>query len=145
MFDLRSMEHSTIMYETTASGGGSGAPLLRLAWNHLDPNYIATFAGDSPRVVVLDIRMPAVPAAELDGHVACVNGAAWAPHSACHIVTGGDDYQALIWDLTPMPKSVEDPILAYTAEAEINNLVWSGALPDWVTIAFESKVQMLRV
>lgn len=38
-----------------------------------------------------------------------------------------------------------DPILAYTAEAEINNLQWSSAHPDWVAIAFENKVQMLRV
>jgi hypothetical protein len=32
-----------------------------------------------------------------------------------------------------------------SAEAEINNLCWSTATPDWVTIAFGSKVQMLRV
>lgn len=30
---------------------------------------------------------------------ACVNSVAWAPHSACHICTCGDDRQALIWDL----------------------------------------------
>ena len=42
MFDLRSLEHSTIMYDAPG-----GTPLLRLSWNGLDPNYIATFAMDA--------------------------------------------------------------------------------------------------
>jgi WD repeat-containing protein 68 len=140
MFDLRSLDHSTIMYETP-----TGAPLLRLAWNKLDTNYAATFHLDGLTTIILDIRMPAVPVATLGGHVACINGAAWAPHSACHLCSAGDDYQALIWDLSPMPRPIEDPILAYTADCEINSLIWSASLPDWVTIAFDSKVQILRV
>ena len=75
-----------------------------------------------------------------------VNAVAWAPHSSCHICTAGDDSQALIWDLTQMSKrSVEDPILAYNAEAEVNNLKWSSSQPDWVSIAFANKLQILRV
>lgn len=31
----------------------------------------------------------------------------------------GDDRQALIWDISPMPRPVEDPILAYQAEGEV--------------------------
>ena len=38
-----------------------------------------------------------------------------------------------------------DPILAYTAEAEINMLQWSTAQPDWISIAFGKKLQILRV
>lgn len=53
--------------------------------------------------------------------------------------------QALIWDLTPMPKQIEDPILAYTAEKEINQLQWSSSQPDWIAIAFDRKMQILRV
>ncbi len=140
MFDLRSLEHSTIMYETPG-----GSPLLRLSWNSLDTNYLATFATDSTKAVVLDTRMPALPVAELGGHTAAVNGVSWAPHSACHICTVSDDYQALIWDLSVLPKPIEDPILAYTAEAEVSNMTWSPALCDWVNIAFDNKVQVLRV
>jgi WD repeat-containing protein 68 len=140
MFDLRSLEHSTIMYETQG-----GTPLLRLSWNSLDTNYIATFAADTNKAIVLDIRMPALPVAELGGHTAAVNGVVWAPHSACHICTVSDDYQALIWDLSSLPKAVEDPILAYTAEAEISNVAWSASLCDWVNIAFGSRLQVLRV
>jgi len=140
MFDLRSLEHSTIIYESPDL-----TPLLRLAWNKQDPNYLATILMDSPKTVILDIRVPSLPAAELQGHHACVNGIAWAPHSSCHMCTGGDDKQALIWDLSAMPKPIEDPILAYNAESEINQLQWSAAQPDWISIAFHNKLQILRV
>jgi DDB1- and CUL4-associated factor 7 len=51
MFDLRALEHSTIIYESTDL-----VPLLRLAWNKQDHNYLATFCMDSNQVIVLDIR-----------------------------------------------------------------------------------------
>jgi DDB1- and CUL4-associated factor 7 len=43
MFDLRSLEHSTIIYESPAP---SFDPLLRIEWNKQDPNYLATFMVD---------------------------------------------------------------------------------------------------
>jgi len=141
MFDLRSLVNSTIIYESPEL-----EPLLRLEWNKQDPNYMATFMVDSRRTVILDIRVPSLPVAELGGHLGCVNATAWAPHSSCHICTAGDDSQALIWDLSAMPKRpVDDPILAYNADGEINNLQWSASQPDWVSIAFKDKLQILRV
>lgn len=138
MFDLRSLEHSTIIYESPDLD-----PLLRLEWNKQDPNYLATFMVDSRRTIILDIRVPSLPVAELGGHLGCVNAVAWAPHSSCHICTAGDDSQALIWDLSSMPKRpVEDPILAYNADGEINNLQWSASQPDWVSIAYQDKLQI---
>ena len=38
-----------------------------------------------------------------------------------------------------------DPILAYSAGAEICGLQWSSAAPDWVAICFANKMQILRV
>ncbi len=38
-----------------------------------------------------------------------------------------------------------DPILAYGAGAEINQLQWSNTQPDWVAICFGNKTQILRV
>lgn len=140
MFDLRSMEHSTIIYESPEL-----TSLLRLAWNKQDPNYLGTILLDSSRTIILDIRVPSLPVAELQGHQQSVNAIAWAPHSSCHICSAGDDSRALIWDLSQMPKPIEDPILAYAAEAEINNLQWSALQPDWVAIAFDRKMQILRV
>ncbi|RVX06830.1 WD repeat-containing protein LWD1 [Vitis vinifera] len=113
-----------------------------------DPRYMATIIMDSAKVVVLDIRFPTLPVVELQRHQASVNAIAWAPHSSCHICTAGDDSQALIWDLSSMGQPVEgglDPILAYTAGAEIEQLQWSSSQPDWVAIAFSTKLQILRV
>ncbi|CAG9129032.1 unnamed protein product [Plutella xylostella] len=75
MFDLRHLEHSTIIYEDPAH-----TPLLRLAWNKQDPNYLATVAMDACEVIILDVRVPCTPVARLNNHRACVNGIAWAPH-----------------------------------------------------------------
>lgn len=38
-----------------------------------------------------------------------------------------------------------DPILAYNAGSEVNQLVWGASQPDWVTIVFDNKLQILRV
>lgn len=100
---------------------------------------------DSRRTIILDIRVPSLPVAELGGHLGCVNATAWAPHSSCHICTAGDDSQALIWDLSAMPKRpVEDPILAYNADGEINNLQWNASQPEWISIAFHDKLQICK-
>ena len=45
MFDLRHLEHSTIIYEDPQHH-----PLLRLGWNKQDPNYLATMAMDALEV-----------------------------------------------------------------------------------------------
>ncbi|KAK9803873.1 hypothetical protein WJX72_001200 [[Myrmecia] bisecta] len=147
VFDLRDKEHSTIIYESPQPD----TPLLRLGWNKQDPRYMATILMDAAKVVVLDIRFPTLPVAELQRHQACVNALAWAPHSSCHICTAGDDSQALIWDLSSMSPADAgldaglDPILAYSAGAEINQLQWSTTQPDWVAICFGNKTQILRV
>lgn len=141
MFDLRHLEHSTIIYEDPAH-----TPLLRLAWNKQDPNYLATVAMDSCEVIILDVRVPCTPVARLSNHRACVNGIAWAPHSSCHICTAGDDHQALIWDIQQMPRAIEDPILAYTAaEGEVNQIQWGATQPDWIAICYKQACEILRV
>ena len=38
-----------------------------------------------------------------------------------------------------------DPILAYSAGAEVSQLQWSTTQPDWVAICFANKTQILRV
>jgi WD repeat-containing protein 68 len=53
MFDLRHLEHSTILYETPDL-----SPLLKIVWNKQDPNYIGTISTDSNKAIILDIRYP---------------------------------------------------------------------------------------
>ncbi|KAH3766358.1 hypothetical protein Pelo_1781 [Pelomyxa schiedti] len=67
-----------------------------------------------------------------EGHSSTVNSISWAPHSSGHICTGGEDKQALIWDLGNLPKPVDFPILQYEAEAEISQLQWSSLQTDWI-------------
>lgn len=94
------------------------------------------------QVVVLDIRFPTLPVAELQRHQAAVNALAWAPHSSCHICTAGDDAQALIWDLSSMGKPLESglgaaPLILHTVRlcgaCPAAGGVWPGpgALARW--------------
>lgn len=59
--------------------------------------------------------------------------------------TLADDHQALIWDIQQMPRAIEDPILAYTAEGEINNVQWASTQPDWIAICYNNCLEILRV
>lgn len=139
MFDLRHLEHSTIIYEDP-----NQQALLRLCWNKQDPNYLATMAIDGVEVIILDVRVPCTPVATLKNHKACVNGIAWAPHSSCHICSA-DDQSALIWDIQQMPRPIDDPILAYQADGEINQVQWAAGQPDWIAICYNNCMEILRV
>ena len=140
LFDLRHLEHSTIIYEDP-----SHTPLLRLAFNKMDHNYVATMTMDSSDLVILDVRVPGTPVATLKNHRACINGLAWAPHSSIHVCTAADDHQALIWDVGQMPRNIEDPILAYTADGEVNQVQWAASQPDWIAICYNNCLEILRV
>lgn len=73
----------------------------------MDLHYISTILMDSSKVVVLDIRSPAVLVAGLDKHRASVNAIAWPPQSSHLICSAGDDGQALIWELSMYYSGVE--------------------------------------
>jgi WD repeat-containing protein 68 len=99
MFDLRALQRSIIIYETPSFTPLLEYPdftsllsfrylfvLFRLQWNKQDPNYLATISLDSSNIIILDQRLPSVPAAELVRHAGTVNALAWAPHSSCCIL-----------------------------------------------------------
>jgi DDB1- and CUL4-associated factor 7 len=140
IFDMRSLDRSSILFESHKK-----SPLLKLSWNNVDPNILATFNVESKKALLLDTRMPTVPFCELMGHHSFVNGIAWDPMSANHICTVGDDSQALIWEIPQGAKVVEEPILAYNAQKEINVVQWSGSCREWIHISFGNKIQMLKV
>jgi DDB1- and CUL4-associated factor 7 len=140
MFDLRNLEHSTIVYESQQL-----EPLLRLSWNKQDNNYVATIFQDGTKVIILDIRLPSCPVVELDRHTAPVNSICWSPHSAHHLVSAADDSNVLIWDLKEIPKPIEFPILSYKAPSEVNQIQWSTLHPDWVSISFDQTLQILKI
>ncbi|KAI9650459.1 hypothetical protein NHQ30_000474 [Ciborinia camelliae] len=118
MFDLRSLEHSTIIYEPTAKddkdsspGGGRisptlaqqtmsyAPPLLRLAASPHDTHLLATFSQDSNLIRILDVRQPGQALLELRGHSSPINCIEWSPSRRGTLASGADDSLVLIWDL----------------------------------------------
>lgn len=147
VFDLRSLDHCTVLYEAA-----DAPPLLRVAWSALDPNYVLTFAVDSSAVTLLDIRSPGQSVYTLRGHSGAVNCIGWAPHTLGHCFTCSEDSSALIWDLSSNTNSGEAttapdiPLLTYTATAEINSMAWAPAADqESVAITFGDRVQVLPV
>ncbi|CAN0907653.1 Protein TRANSPARENT TESTA GLABRA 1 [Linum grandiflorum] len=100
---------------------------------------MATILMDGNKVVILDIRSPTVPVAEL-------NAIAWATQSSKHVCSGGDDSLALIWELPTVagPNGI-DPVSMYEGGSEINQLQWPCAYPDWIAVAFANKLQLLKI
>ncbi|KAK0213013.1 WD40-repeat-containing domain protein [Desarmillaria ectypa] len=159
-FDLRSLEHSTILYETPApknvpvpsvspssSARPPTSPLLRIAFNPSDSNYMSTFHMDGSEVQILDMRSPGQPVIELKVHHGPVNALGWGSAEHPLLATAADDCQLLLWDLasytqtgasprsagsrlnSPRPdvkkRIVTEPVMAYTAPSQITNLAWS--------------------
>nr|POE86954.1 putative wd repeat-containing protein c17d11.08 [Quercus suber] len=111
MFDLRSLEHSTIIYEpaekndksSPAKGQGQTVspvpPLLRLAASPHDSHLLATFASDSNLIRILDVRQPGTALLELRGHQGNLNTIEWNPSRRGMLASGADDSMVLVWDL----------------------------------------------
>lgn len=104
VFDLRSLAHSTIIYEppTTSLTGDlaqQNNALLRLEPSPTDPNVLATFVCDSNSILILDMRRPESPVLTLDGHSSSVNQIKWHPTKRNVLLSCGDDCQILCWDL----------------------------------------------
>ncbi|KAH6982756.1 WD40-repeat-containing domain protein [Ilyonectria destructans] len=160
MFDLRSLEHSTIIYEPTgkeerdANGGrisptlaqqtmANPPPLLRLATSPHDTHLLATFAQDSNIIRILDVRQPGQALLELRGHGGSVNSIEWSPLRRGTLASGADDCQVLIWDLlnsnnpmgppingAPQPDNQRSPVASWQCDYEIGNLGWVPHLPN---------------
>ncbi|KAK3690160.1 WD40-repeat-containing domain protein [Podospora appendiculata] len=152
MFDLRSLEHSTIIYEPTgkderdANGGrisptlaqqtmSHAPPLLRLATSPHDHHLLATFAMDSNVIRILDVRQPGQALLELRGHDGALSCVEWSPLRRGTLASGGDDCQVLIWDLlnqssnnvngaAPQPDNVRSPVASWQCDYEVGNLGW---------------------
>ncbi|KIV94280.1 hypothetical protein PV10_02062 [Exophiala mesophila] len=119
MFDLRSLEHSTIIYEPSEKqqakdssdalsssptrGGPSSLPfpppLLRIAASPHDAHLLATFSQDSSVIRVLDVRQPGQALLELKGHGAAVSCIDWSSSQRGVLASGADDCCVLLWDL----------------------------------------------
>lgn len=89
---VRHLANSSIMYESTPLKKEYAPPsLLRLNWNKKDPNYVAAIQQDHNGIIILDVRVPAVPVIHLNknGHGGSVSAISWAPHSSAHLLSSG--------------------------------------------------------
>ncbi|RKP06818.1 WD40-repeat-containing domain protein, partial [Thamnocephalis sphaerospora] len=156
MFDLRSLEHSSIIYESPGSDHRAPAPLLRLACNRKSTHYLATFHMDAQTIQVLDARMPGTPFAELQAHTGPVNSIAWSPESESNLISCGDDGQILLWDIKDSAGSMQPGISssgnstvsvkgAHTVAAEANVATWSRTLPSWIGVTSGQTLYALRI
>jgi WD repeat-containing protein 68 len=172
VFDLRALEHSTIIYEPTTPPATASAKsasgidgvstsslnsraLLKLSTSNIDQHHLATIGFNSNQVIIIDMRMPGLPVATLDGSLGGVNHAAinlikWHPTSH-FLLTGGDDCQALVWDcnniqgkgspgtmsgasLVETGVVIDLPVLAYEDDLEVNYVSWRGDQGDWMGV-----------
>lgn len=159
LFDLRNLDQSTIIYERSDSFMDENGPrtagpasddmgkLVRLATSNYNANQIAVLEAESSRILVLDLRHVGVPLYTLKSHASSVNSIAWHPKKNM-LLSGGDDCQVLVHDLTGSPEDVQQqqqgddhsapvhtqdklPSYSFSAAMEVNSVCWS---PDgsWV-------------
>lgn len=140
VFDLRSLEHSTILYESPDL-----TPLVRVGWNQYDANFVCTIGSGSNKIVVIDTRKPTVPYCELSSHTSNVNSVSWSPHSSTHLCSCSTDRKALIWDLYPIETSKPPRILQYEAEGAVNDVKWCGINNDLIAMTVGTKLQCVRI
>lgn len=153
VFDLRSLEHSTIVYEPHGAEGSTklsdgsetrNAPLLRLATSNTDSNVLATFVAKSDTIAIIDMRYPGYATATLKAHSGSVNAIQWHPTQS-KLLSGGDDCQALVWDLKESRLSNAQglPEGCYADVMEINDVSWS-AQGDWFGVVSGKGFQAVR-
>jgi len=153
LFDQRNLEHSTIIYESCPA-----SPLLRLSWNKINRNHLATVAMDAPGVTIIDIRRPSLAYMNLSHREACANAVVWAPHSRNHLLCGTQDGQALLWDVkeasclseTTLPdagmgRPRPPPLLVHGCGQELYQAQWPASHPDWVAVGSGSRAEVLQI
>ncbi|TKA60019.1 hypothetical protein B0A55_10920 [Friedmanniomyces simplex] len=162
MFDLRSLEHSTIIYEPAEKGGekvdeaGTSSPtkstslsqtltpsppLLRLAASPHDAHLLATFASDSNIIRILDVRQPGTALLELRGHQGSLNTIEWSPSRRGMLASGGDDSTVLVWDLLNTSNQAVVPPAALNGNAAAAAAAVAGGTGAGAVPSVESGVQ----
>lgn len=142
LFDIRTLDHSTIIWETP-----DNKPLLRIHWNRGDHNYIGCLCLDSEKATILDIRMPSLPVGELrgDGIISCMN---WAPHNPAIMMTAEIPGKLHLWDLNISTAESQWEFILTDEQEEgsiIQQIVWSECSPDWYALGLEKCIYINHI
>ncbi|OMJ09857.1 DDB1- and CUL4-associated factor 7-like protein [Smittium culicis] len=96
MFDLRSLEHSTILFEEQPRFTNT----VKSSPNNNDYNSeLATISLNNNSVSIIDVRFPGVVVAELIGHDSQISACEWSPNNKFQLTTSASDGKVLFWDI----------------------------------------------
>ena len=138
LFDLRNLDHSTIIYETKGNSA-----INKLAWNLQTSNLIAALSLDNNIIYIFDSRMNTnVSLDELNLHKEPVTGFVWAPDNISQLCSVSEDCNVIISNVNN--ESSQNNNVSYTAPFPINNVDWCKVIPEWIGITFKNRVQLLR-
>ena len=135
LFDLRMLDHSTIIYETKGC-------INKLAWNLQTPNLIAALSLDKNIIFIFDSRMSNVTMDELNLHKEPVTGCVWAPDNPTQLCSVSEDCSVIISSFGN--EQAQNNNVSYSAPCPINNVDWCKSFPEWIGITFHDRVQLLR-
>lgn len=139
LFDLRSLNHSTIIYETKGS-----TPINKLALNLQTSNLIAALSLDKNIIYIFDSRANAnVSMDELNLHKEPVTGIVWAPDNPSQLCSVSEDCSVIISNVHN-EQLAQNTNVSYNAPTPINNVDWCKSFPEWIGITFQKRVQLLR-
>ena len=138
LFDLRNLNHSTIIYEAKEN-----SVINKLAWNLQISNLIAALCLDKNAIYIFDSRMNTnVSLEELSLHKEPVTGIVWAPDDPFQLCSISEDCNVIISCVSN--GQTQNNNISYTAPCPINNVDWCRNFPEWIGINFRNRVQLLR-
>ena len=139
LFDLRALNHSTIIYETK-----EGAPIIKLAWNLHNSNIIAALSMEKNVIYIFDSRANTnISMDELNFHKEPVTGIVWSPDSPSQLCSVSEDCCVVISNIQNEHYGQNNNI-SYNAKSPINNIDWCKSYSEWIGIAFKNNIQLLR-
>ena len=131
-FDLRNLEHSSVIFEHSHS-----EPITRVEWNKLNTNYVAVTTENS--IMVVDVRMPSFPASEVTFPEAEMTTIQWSSRSPSVLVSGGSDGKALLWDFA---LDSQQPIGQFAVKASISDIHMSK---NECIISYDHYVKIVKI
>ena len=136
LFDLRNLDHSTIIYENEGC-------INKLAMNLQVPNLIVALCLEKNVIYIFDSRMNSnVVMDEINLHKEPVTGCIWAPDNPTQLCSVSEDCNVIISNIGN--ELTQNNNVSYTAPAPINNVDWCKNFPGWIGITFQDRVQLLR-
>ena len=136
LFDLRNLDHSTIIYENEGC-------INKIAMNLQEPNFIVALCLEKNTIYIFDSRVNSnVYMDEINLHKEPVTGCMWAPDNQTQLCSVSEDCNVIISNIGN--EFAQNNNVSYTAPAPINNVDWCKNFPEWIGITFQDRVQLLR-